>query len=36
MGHTITEKILSAHSKEKTVSPGDIVMADLDLSLIHI
>ena len=31
MGHTITEKILSAHSGTKDVSPGDIVMADLDL-----
>ena len=31
MGHTITEKILSAHSGKKEISPGDIVMADLDL-----
>ena len=31
MGHTITEKILLAHSGTKDVSPGDIVMADLDL-----
>ena len=31
MGHTITEKILSAHSGKKEVAPGDIVMADLDL-----
>jgi 3-isopropylmalate/(R)-2-methylmalate dehydratase large subunit len=31
MGHTITEKILAAHSEQSSVSPGDIVMADLDL-----
>lgn len=31
MGHTITEKILAAHSGGKSVNPGDIVMADLDL-----
>ena len=31
MGHTITEKILSAHSGKKEIAPGDIVMADLDL-----
>ena len=31
MGQTITEKILSAHSGQPRVSPGDIVMADLDL-----
>ena len=31
MGHTITEKILAAHSGGKAVNPGDIVMADLDL-----
>lgn len=31
MGQTITEKILSAHSGQAVVAPGDIVMADLDL-----
>lgn len=31
MGHTITEKILAAHSGQTNVRPGDIVMADLDL-----
>jgi 3-isopropylmalate/(R)-2-methylmalate dehydratase large subunit len=31
MGHTITEKILAAHSEQSSVAPGDIVMADLDL-----
>lgn len=31
MGHTITEKILAAHSGQTNVTPGDIVMADLDL-----
>lgn len=31
MGHTITEKILARHSEQKSVQPGDIVMADLDL-----
>lgn len=31
MGHTITEKILAAHSGQSSVAPGDIVMADLDL-----
>lgn len=31
MGQTITEKILAAHSGQKEVMPGDIIMADLDL-----
>ena len=31
MGHTITEKILAAHSEQSSVAPGDIVMANLDL-----
>ena len=31
MGHTITEKILSAHSGKKEIAPGDIIMANLDL-----
>jgi 3-isopropylmalate/(R)-2-methylmalate dehydratase large subunit len=31
MGMTITEKILARHSKQSSVAPGDIVVADLDL-----
>ena len=31
MGQTVTEKILAAHSGQKEINPGDIVMADLDL-----
>jgi len=33
MGYTITEKILLAHSKQKTVKPGDFVYAKVDLAL---
>lgn len=33
MGKTITEKILAAHSNKKEVSPGEIIMADVDLVL---
>jgi 3-isopropylmalate dehydratase, large subunit (EC 4.2.1.33) len=33
MGMTITEKILLNHTKEKNVSPGDFILADVDLAL---
>ena len=31
--HTITEKIIAAHSGRKEVSPGDFVYADVDIAL---
>ncbi len=33
MGMTITEKILSAHIGRDSVTPGEIIMADVDLAL---
>jgi 3-isopropylmalate/(R)-2-methylmalate dehydratase large subunit len=33
MGMTIVEKILAAHSGRESVSPGDIVMASVDIAL---
>lgn len=33
MGMTITEKILAAHSNKKELSPGDIIIAKVDLVL---
>ncbi len=33
MGHTITEKIIAAHSGKDTVSPGQFVYADVDIAL---
>ncbi len=35
MGMTITEKIIAAHSGNKTVRPGDVVLAECDLMLGH-
>ncbi len=33
MGMTITEKILAAHAGKDRVSPGDLIMADVDVAL---
>ncbi|MBI5188982.1 MAG: 3-isopropylmalate dehydratase large subunit [Nitrospirae bacterium] len=33
MGMTITEKILAAHAGKKGVSPGDLIMAKVDIAL---
>jgi 3-isopropylmalate/(R)-2-methylmalate dehydratase large subunit len=33
MGTTITEKILAAHAGKDRVSPGDLIMADVDVAL---
>ena len=33
MGYTITEKILRAHTKEKSVNPGDFIKARIDFCL---
>ncbi len=33
MGHTITEKILMAHTGRKTISPGEFIDAKVDLAL---
>ena len=33
MGHTITEKILAAHTGRDSVVPGEIVMCDVDLAM---
>lgn len=33
MGQTITEKILAAHCGEKEVSPGQFILADVDMAL---
>jgi 3-isopropylmalate/(R)-2-methylmalate dehydratase large subunit len=33
VGHTITEKIIAAHSGKKAVSPGEFVYANVDIAL---
>jgi 3-isopropylmalate/(R)-2-methylmalate dehydratase large subunit len=33
MGHTITEKILAAHADRDAVSPGEIVVCEVDLAM---
>lgn len=33
MGYTITEKILLAHTKEKSIRPGDFIYAKVDIAL---
>ena len=33
MGYTITEKILRAHTKKKSIAPGDFIMAKVDFCL---
>ncbi len=33
MGMTITEKILAAHADKKSVEPGEIIDARIDLAL---
>ena len=36
MGMTMTQKILAKHAGLDSVKAGDLIEADLDLSLIHI
>ena len=36
MGMTMTQKILAAHAGLEKVEAGQLIEADLDLSLIHI
>jgi len=33
MGYTLTEKLLLAHTKNKTISPGEFIYASVDLAL---
>ena len=36
MGMTMTQKILAAHAGLDSVEPGQLILVNLDLSLIHI
>jgi len=35
MGMTLVEKILAKASGRRSVSPGDIVMAKIDVAMVH-